>query len=225
MTPARPGRTRGGRRPSGLASPAGRIRGARVRVATVAALLACAALAACGYSTARLVAQPGVASVAVAQFDNQTYRRDLEFRLTKSVAEEVRARTPWRLLSPATADAVLSGTIRTAQSDVLAEDDDDARTPIARRWRLEVECQLVERRTGKVLRAYTVAARQEFAPDRYGETEDGSATDTVLRSLAMQVVQGLERPVGFDEAVPPDRRKLAPRTDTAPRELPFALGK
>jgi len=210
-----------GRRP-GLASRAGCAVASLARVIVVGAALAAGA---CGYSTRRLVEQPGVASVAVTQFDNQSYRRDLEFRLTKSVAEEVRTRTPWRLLSPATADAVLSGTIRSAQSDVLAEDDDDARTPIARRWRLEVECQLVERRTGRVLRSYTVAARQEFAPNRYGETEDGSATDTILRSLAMQIVQGLERPVGFDEAVPPDRRKLAPRTDTAPRELPFPLGK
>jgi hypothetical protein len=196
------------------------------RLAVVAALFVpVGAGTGCGYSTRRLVEQPGVASVAVAQFDNQTYRRDLEQRLTRSVAEEVRARMPWRLLSPSTADAVLTGTIRDATSDVLAEDDDPQRTPLARRWRLTVDCTLVARRTGAVLRAYTVEARQEFAPDRFGETEDGAATDTVLRTLARRIVQGLERPVGDDDAAPPDRRRPAPRTDAAPRELPFPLGR
>jgi len=50
-----------------------------------------------GYSTSRLVAEPGVSSIAVMQFDNQTYRRDIEMRLTQIVAQEVRARTPWRI--------------------------------------------------------------------------------------------------------------------------------
>ena len=221
-----PGRSRRG---AGLASPR---RGRAVATGTwvaallvVVGLLATGALAGCGYSTRRLVEQPGVASVAVAQFDNQTFRHDLEQRLTKTVAEEVRARTPWRMLSPSTADAVLTGTIREATTDVLAEDDDSQRTPIARRWRLTVDCTLTARRTGAVLRAYTVEARQEYGPGRYGETDDGSATDTVLRTLAIRIVQGLERPVGDDDAAPPDRRKLAPRTDAAPRELPFPLGK
>lgn len=214
MTPRGPAT----RRPPGLAS---RVRACVPRVAVA---LAAAALAGCGYSTRRLVEQPGVATIAVAQFDNQTYRRDLEQRLTKVVAEEVRARTPWRMLSPSTADAVLTGTIREATSDVLAEDDDSQRTPIARRWRFTVQCTLTAR-SGAVLRSYTVEARQEYGPGRYGETDDGSATDTVLRTLAIRIVQGLERPVGDGEAVPPDRRKLGPRTDPAPRELPFPLGR
>lgn len=176
---------------------------------------------ACGYSTRRLVSEPGVASVAVLAFDNQTFRRDLEQRLTKAVAEEVRARTPWRLLSPSTADALLSGTIRLAQSDVLAEDDDPLRTAIARRWRFEVDCRLVHRSTGRVLRTYTVTSRTEFAPGRFGETEDASATDAAMRALAASVVFGLERPVGGDDAAPLDVRKRGPRTDPAPRSLPF----
>jgi len=157
----------------------------------------------CGYSSRRLVSQPGVSSIAVLQFDNATYRRDLEFRLTRAVAEEVRARTSWRIASPSTADALLRGTIRSAETRVLAESNDQ--TLIEERFRVVVDVELVERATGRVLRRYATFGRQEFTPGRYGETLAGSATDSIVTSLAQDVVQGLERPIGGGGTVPLER--------------------
>ena len=114
---------------------------------------------ACGYSTSRLVAEPGISSVAVLQFDSQSYRRDLEMRLTQMVALEVRSRTPWKIESPARADALLSGTIRSAETRVLAQDRQY--NPTEERFRWVVDCKLVERCSGRVLRNWTVTRRQE----------------------------------------------------------------
>jgi hypothetical protein len=184
-----------------------RARGRAAGLALVAALLLVAS--ACGYSSRRLAEMPGVQSIAVVQFENATYRRDLEFRLTQAVAEEVRARTPWRIATPATADVVLSGTIRSAETSVLAErDDGQSDDKILERYRVEVDCRLLERATGRELRAWTSVARQEFSPHRPGESLEGSATDGVTRSLAQEIVQGLERPIGRPGSVPPPRRKL-----------------
>ncbi len=172
-------------------------------------VLAALTLTGCAYSSSRLVAQRGVSTIAVAQFDNQTYRRDLEFRLTRAVAEEVRARTSWRLESPATADAILKGTIRSAETGVLAQTSNA--TPIAQRFSVVVDVELIERASGRVLRRFTTSTRQEYTPNMFGETLEGSATDTVTTALAEDVVEGLERPIGGDEAIPPQK---APRRTT-----------
>jgi hypothetical protein len=186
----------------------GRRRGAPAPAALVvarAALAVCAAAASgCGYSTSRLVSVPGVSTVAVVQFENETFRRDLEQRLTQAVAEEVRARTSWRIASPATADALLSGTIRSAETRVLAEDR--AGEPLADRLTVVVEATLVDRRSGRVLRRWHVVSRDEFTRRLFGESLEGSGIDAAARSLAEDVVAGLERPIA------PVRARGGPRS-------------
>ena len=172
---------------------------ARERALVLASALT-SALGGCGYSSRRLIEERGISSIAIQQFDNATYRRDLEFRLTRALAEEVRARTSWRIETPARADAILRGTIRSAETRVLAEAAD--RTKIAERLRIAVDVELVERATGRVLRQYVVAARQEYTAGRFGETLEGSVTDVVATSLALEIVAGLERPIGGGESVP-----------------------
>ena len=169
-------------------------------------------LAGCSYSSHRLVSARGVSSIAVLQFDNKTYRRDLEVRVTRAVAEEIRARTSWRLESPSAADVILKGSIHSADTGVLAEASD--RTPIAERFRVVADIELIERATGKVLRKFVTAERQEYTPQRFGETLEGSTTDVIAMSLAEDVVQGLEKPVGADDTIPPPN---APRRDLPKR--------
>lgn len=174
---------------------------------TILAALSLAALLpapGCGYSTQRLVDVPGVRTVAVLQFENDTYRRDLEFRLTRALAEEVRARTSWRIASPGSADALLTGTIRSAEVRTLAEDRDS--TPISKRFRLVVDAKLVDRVTGRVITLVSSTESQEFAETYFGESLEGSATDTVMQSLAEAIVAGFERPIGTPDRVPaPDQ--------------------
>jgi len=174
------------------------VRGASLAIAAALA----AASSACGYSSKRLVSEPGVSSIAIQQFDNKTFRRDLEFRLTQAVAQEVRARTSWRIATEGTADAVLSGTIREAEESVLTEQR-NTNDPVLKRFRATVDVKLVARSSGRVLREWTVDDRVDFTPDRFDESLEGSATDRLVRLLAEQVVEALETPIGDPSAVPP----------------------
>lgn len=176
------------------------MRAARGVVAALACLVVPIAASGCGYSSRRLIDHRRFESVAILQFDNRTFRRDLEFRVTRAVAEEVRARTRWRIATPSDADTWLRGTIRTADTAVLAEEAD--RTPIAQRYRVVVDVEWVEHATGRVLRRYAVTARQEFTEGRFGESLEGSTTDAVATALAKEVVEGLERPIGCADTVP-----------------------
>lgn len=175
--------------------------GPRRLAGRAALLLLAVATTACGYSSRRLAAVEGVRTVAVLQFENDTYRRDLEFRLTRAVAEEVRARTSFRIASPQTADALLSGTIRAADTRLLLESTDFQ--PILQRFRWVVDAKLVDRRTGRTLREWRAIDRAEWTEGRFGESLDSTATDDLARILAEEVVEGLERPVGSTESVPP----------------------
>jgi hypothetical protein len=173
------------------------------------ASLALALLASCGYSSKRLTRVEGVHTIAVAQFENDTYRRDLEFRLTQAVAQEVRARTSFRIASPESADAVLTGKILSAETSLLIEES-DTHDPIEQRFRWVVDARLLDRRTGRVLREWRAVDRSDWTEGRFGESLDASATDVLARLLAEQVVQGLERPIGSSETVPP--APIPPRT-------------
>ncbi len=57
----------------------------------------------------------GVRSVAVLLFENRTYSKGLEARLTEAVIKEIQRSTPWVVTSPASADTVLTGTITNAR--------------------------------------------------------------------------------------------------------------
>jgi hypothetical protein len=189
-----------------------------VRWSLLAGVAAAVATSSCGYSTRRLVSAPGVSSVAVAQFENDTFRRDLEFRLTRAVAEEVRARTSWRIESPGRADAILTGTIRSAETTVLSEDPNGK--PELQRYRVLLEVTLTERASGRVIRHWHVGDAQEWSEGRFGESLDGYATDEVVRRLAERVVAGLEKPIGCVDRPPPPKGGPRKHDSTGERAMP-----
>lgn len=92
----------------------------RLRVVGYAALLLLATLPACtsdghieflGYSS-RPNHDTSIRTVRVPIFKNETYRRGLEFALTKAVIREIESRTPWKVVPAGyDADTELVGTI------------------------------------------------------------------------------------------------------------------
>jgi hypothetical protein len=153
------------------------------------ALVALSIAASCGYSTKRLVDFGSARSIAVLPFENTGFRRDLELRLTQSVAEEVRARTPLSLAAPDRADLLLEASMG-AQEKVLLQDRD--RHSLLQRLSGDVDVTLRDRRTGSVVRRYRVSTQADFTPDRFGESLEGSATEEWVRRTAERVVRGLE---------------------------------
>lgn len=102
-----------------------------------------------GYST-----QPNfdnkVATVYVPIFKNVTFRRRLEFDLTKAVIREIELTTPYKVVSdPAKADSVLLGTIRVGNKQLLNRNQQN--TIREGQTLMAVELVWKDLRTGEIL--------------------------------------------------------------------------
>ncbi len=150
-------------------------------------------LAACsGYSSQRLTDFPSARTIAIVPFENTTFYRDLELRLTQQVVNEVRARTNLGLSTPDRADLVMTGRMYAREvPTVLAREDGSV---IQKRLEGWLEVVVTERASGRVVRRARVATTAEWREDVVGESLQGSATSEWTRRLAEQVAQVLERP-------------------------------
>ncbi|MEO6810005.1 MAG: LptE family protein [Isosphaeraceae bacterium] len=75
----------------------------------------------CGY-TLRAPFRDDIKTVYVPVFHSQSFRRDLNFQLTRMVQDEIRRRTPFRVVgTPEEADSTLSGTITFVDKNAMVE--------------------------------------------------------------------------------------------------------
>ena len=90
---------------------------------TLAILTAMTALTGCslqGYST-ESVYPDGVSTVYVEMFQNQSFRRDIEFDLSDALAKRIETHTPYKVVSNRNrADSVISGYIANADESSLS---------------------------------------------------------------------------------------------------------
>jgi len=161
-------------------------------VRSIALLLA---VAACGYGVdpdhgREADAEASLPTIAVLTFDNTTFRRGLEIRLSRLVADELRARSPDSPRGAAAADWHVSGTITRAFERVLSEDTDDS----VRESSFWVTCDVVlrDRATEKIIATNSITKYQPFST-RAGrfQTVD-QAAEEVLREIAEATVYWLE---------------------------------
>jgi len=97
----------------------------RTRSLLLALLALALTFGACGYHTAGKGSQlpPTVKTISVPSFVNQTQTYHVETRLTEAVVREFNTRTRYRIVnSAADGDAVLRGTVTSAQSVPLTYD-------------------------------------------------------------------------------------------------------
>jgi len=160
-----------------------------VRTRFLAALVAAAALASCGYSTGSLV-PPGYRTIAVPVFDNPTHRHDLEWALTQAVVEEIQARTSLRVVdSSDSPDLVLNGSLADADEDVLSHLERQRIRESA--YFLTAEIEVVDGHSGKpVVKRRRVTERESFVPAE-GESVR-TAREEANRALAERIVRQLE---------------------------------
>jgi hypothetical protein len=152
-------------------------------------------LAGCGYSARpdhgqRALENGKLPTVAVIPFDTKSFRRGLEIRLSRLVADEIRFRSPQSPESAASADWLVTGTILSATERVLSEDTDDS-VRESTFW-VTAEIVLRDRATDRIIGTTEIRKNQPFS-DRAGRfrTED-EATQEVLREIAEATVYWLE---------------------------------
>lgn len=138
-------------------------------------------------------------TIDVPIFENNTFRRGIEYQLTEAVQKEITRRTPYRLATGGDADTRLTGRIVDVRKDVLGETrfDDPRELQIS----LLVRVTWEDRRTGQVLATQELplqpvdvplAAQTEFAPE-VGHSLATGMNDAV-NQMARRIVNMLEMP-------------------------------
>ena len=152
-------------------------------------------LAACGYTSRPGHGQARVSggalpALAVLPFDNATFRRGLEIRLTRLVADEWRSRGARTPAPVSSADWILKGTIVRAEERVYSEDRDDRirESSII----VTVDVVLEERASGEVLGTNSFVERAPFSTRAGRIASVEQAQEEALRDLAEQIVYWLE---------------------------------
>ncbi len=143
----------------------------------------------CGYSTTRPFSTD-IQTVHVEMFQSKEFRRELEFRLTESIAKRIELDTPYRLASRDTADAVLSGEILEVKNRTFG--DDFARDlPREIGSAMTVRFRLQDMRTGDTLVDRPRFVYQSSYIPPVGETFDTAVT-RLTDGLAEALVEAME---------------------------------
>ncbi|MCQ4573761.1 MAG: LPS assembly lipoprotein LptE [Candidatus Brocadiales bacterium] len=146
-------------------------------------------LAGCGYTSRSLIEQ-NVRSIYVPIFDNETFRRGLEFNLTRAIKEEILYRTQLKIVDKRHADTILTGKIKEVQENVLIENPDAV--VVESRVTVTVVISWEDQRTGRFLmNNRAVSAAAEFIATRDEDVEFGEIE--AFTDLAAKVVNLMER--------------------------------
>jgi hypothetical protein len=124
----------------------------------------------------------GIRTVRVPIFANDTYDREVEFDLADALVKEIEARTPYNVITAATADSILSGRIVEVRRDQLSK---SPRTGLSEEmlisvtvdfeWRdLRTDKPLVERRsfTGQSLFVPSAPTGERIELGRFAVVQD-----------------------------------------------------
>src|SRR6185503_13050036 len=112
----------------------------------------------CGYMVGNGFS-PDIKTVSVPVFENDTFRRGLEYQLTEAVQKDIMSHTPYRLARGDDADTRLTGRIVQVRKDVLGENDND--DPRQLQFSILVRVTWENLRTGEVLTEQEVPVAPE----------------------------------------------------------------
>lgn len=146
-------------------------------------------LSGCGYTSRSLLDQ-NVRNVYIKIFDNETFRRDLEFDLTKAIKEEILFRTKLRIVDKKHADSILFGALTAVSESVLIESPDAE--VIESSVSVSVNFSWVDQRTGRpLIDKNEVSASAEFIARRNEDVRTGEIEAFV--DVARKIVNLMER--------------------------------
>lgn len=152
----------------------------------------------CGYRAGNVYG-PEVRTVDVPIFQNDTFRRGIEYQVTEAVHREIQTHTPFRLAKGREADTRLTGRIVEIRKNVLGENKYD--DPRELQLSLMVRVTWEDLRSGQLLASQEVPlqpqslpaiGQAEFAPE-IGQSL-ATATQEATERLARQIVHMMETP-------------------------------
>jgi hypothetical protein len=158
-------------------------------VCLVLTLCGCAAMN--GYSNDSLFPED-VSSVCLEMFDNQTFRRGIEYELSDALSKRIEAETPYKIISSRDlADTVISGRIVSIRTLALTTERETGRV-----LENEVELQAVVNwknlNTGELLiNNKTVSSAASYSEYQMQDFKYGSSL--AANKLAVKIVELMEK--------------------------------
>lgn len=131
---------------------------------------------------------PRIATVAVPIFDNRTFYREAEFRLSEALAKEIEHRTPYKVTGADGADTIIRGTILSVDQRLLSRTFDGGLTQEAQVI-LTVSLEWKDLRSGEIIRQRSrLTATGEYIPTRgVGEPYEVAQHEAVAE-MAREIV-------------------------------------
>jgi len=144
-----------------------------------------------GYSNESLY-QDGVTSIYVEMFENQSFRRGVEYELTDALAKRIEAQTPYKIVSNRDrADTVLSGQIMSIGESILTLDRQTGR-PIEKDVELKAVVNWKNLKTGE----YLIEGENALAAASYSEWQSQGfeyGSSLAANKLAQRIVELMEK--------------------------------
>ncbi|MGR3219353.1 MAG: LptE family protein [Candidatus Anammoxibacter sp.] len=131
----------------------------------------------CSYSS-RSILKQNVNTVYIPIFDNKTFRRGLEFGLTRAIKNEIMFKTQLKIAEKDNADSLLSGEIVDFTEQTMTVDSND--NIVESRIFISVNFTWKDLRSGRILaESKDVVAPTEFIVDR-GETIETAKNESYV---------------------------------------------
>ena len=138
----------------------------------------------CGYSS-RSILKQNVHTVYIPIFDNNTFRRGLEYGLAKAIKDEIMFKTELRIVEKEDAETLLEGVIVDFNETVMVVDSND--NIVESRIFIVVDFTWKDVRTGRtIVKKEGIMAPTEFIVD-HGETIETAKNESYV-DIAEKIV-------------------------------------
>ena len=144
-----------------------------------------------GYSNEPLFPED-IRSVCLEMFDNQTFRRGVEYELSDALAKRIEADTPYKIVSDSDrADSVMSGQIVSIGEMALSVDR-ELGTVLEKEVELRAVVNWKNLKTGRLMMdQLKVSASASYS--RYQQQDFKYASSLAANNLARKIVEQMER--------------------------------
>jgi hypothetical protein len=144
-----------------------------------------------GYSNESLFPED-IRSVCLEMFDNQTFRRGVEYELSEALAKRIEVNTPYKIVSDSDrADTVISGQI-VSIGELALSTDRDLGTVLEKEVQLRAVVNWKNLKTGQLMMdQLKVSASASYS--EYQQQDFKYASTLAANNLARKIVEMMER--------------------------------
>ena len=160
-------------------------------LSSVLCLLSCGCIDITGYSNKPLFPEQ-LSSVCLEMFDNQSFRRGVEYELSDALAKRIEAETPYKIISsPDRADSIINGQIVSIDESVLSMEREIGKA-LEKEVQLKAVVSWKNLKTGDLLiDNQTVSAQATFS--ELQNQDFGYASNIAANNLAQKIVELMQK--------------------------------